>query len=831
MDSSLLATKFHIPQLRPGQVDRPHLLEQLQDSLNYRLVLISAPAGFGKTTLLSEWIHNTQSSVPIAWVSLGDEENDPRRFWEYLITAIQTIEPTAGETLLPMLRSTQLIPIEGILTPLINDMTSISEDFILILDDYHFIHTSAIHQGLTYFLEHMPLTMHLIISTRSDPPLPLARFRGKGTLLEIGEDDLRFSLEETANLLREMGISRLSSNSIDALNNKAEGWIAGLKMAILAMKGKEDLSAYISDFTGSQKYVMDYLIEEVLQQQSAEVRDFLVKTSILEKLNRDLCNSVTERSDSQDILLKLDQDNLFIIQLDESRDWYRYHHLFRDLLQHRLKIEYEDDDVRNLHLKSSHWHEHNGYIEEAINHSLASQKWENAIDLIRMPVIQTHVVRTLTMLTWLKQIPEELLRNDFPLYMNYIWALEGTGHYSEAEDCLLYLEEVHQNDKAIQGMIAVVRANNAIGERDFSSAEEYAKKALSLLPQDHIGVDLISGTLSGLYLLQNRWAEAEPLVKRNYEFMRRSGYIPSAVQMLTYIGLITFLKGELYRAVEIYEAAIELAKEHPISATHVGIAHHHLGGVYYELNNLEQAAYHHQRAIELYKPSVTFGSMQLDWTYLHLARTYVAMGDFDRAIQSLETADQLLNKNDPVDRARNAAYHSAIALAMDDETSVSKWIDDLMGLDVTNPIVVDLPVQVYYFLDKKADETRAADRHTEEYEHFSSQGLNTLLIKTRTLQALNSNDSDVALDYIADALRLAKENGHIRVIVDLGISLAPLLREAVSINIEKAYSRKLLDIIETEERQRKIRKAAKSTSPLTPGILSERELEVLKLVA
>ena len=283
--SSLLATKFHIPQLRPGQVDRPRMLEKLHDILDYRLGLISAPAGFGKTTLLSEWIHHNQSSVPIVWVSLDDEENDPRKFLEYLINAIRNIEPAIGEASLPMLSSTQPIPIEGILTPLINDITSIKEDFVLVLDDYHFIQSAAVHQGLTYLLEHMPPCMHVIIATRSDPPLPLARFRGKGTLLEIVEDDLRFSLEEAVSLFKEMGISQLSSNSIDALNTKAEGWVAGLKMAILSMKGKTDLPAYVSDFTGSQKYIMDYLIEEVLQQQSLEVRDFLIKTSLLDKMN------------------------------------------------------------------------------------------------------------------------------------------------------------------------------------------------------------------------------------------------------------------------------------------------------------------------------------------------------------------------------------------------------------------------------------------------------------------------------------------------------------------------------------------------------------------
>ena len=830
MQNSLLATKFHIPQLRPGQVDRPRLLEKLQDILNYRLCLISAPAGFGKTTLLSEWVHHNQSSVPVAWVSLGDEENDPRKFWEYLIHAIQNIEPAIGGVSLPMLSSTQPIPIEGILTPLINDITSITRDFILILDDYHFIQSPPVHQGLTFLLEHMPFCMHVIIATRSDPPLPLARFRGKGTLLELVEDDLRFSLEETTSLLTEMNIPQLPLDSIDALNTKAEGWVAGLKMAILSMKGKTDLPAYVSDFTGSQKYIMDYLIEEVLQQQSPEVRNFLVQTSILEKMNGNLCNAVMERNDSQDILLTLDQGNLFIIQLDESREWYRYHHLFRDLLQHRLKIEIADHEVRNFHLRCSQWYENNGYIEEAINHLLASQQWERAIKLIQTPEIQSRTVRTLTMFTWLKQIPEELLRADILLYWNYVWALEGTGQHKLVEDCLKYLER-NYDDNGILGMIAVVRASVAASIGDFPHSKKYAEKALSLLPSDHAGVDIISGTLAGLYISENRFAEAEPLMKRNYEFVKRSGFLSNAVLILTWIGIITFLKGELHKATEIFEEAIELAGEHPANATYVWQVHQRLGEVYYAWNDLEKAAFHQRKAIELYQPSMIFGSQQLDWNYLHLARTCMTMGNIDEAIQALEKADQLLDRSNHINRARNAAYHIAVDLIMGDEASVSRWMEDLMELEASISEPMDHPESTSYLLNLKKGELLAAEQLAVQYDFFAPQGLNTMLIGIRILQALNSNESDCALDYLADSLRMAKKEGHIRPFVDLGVTLAPLLRQAISINLEKTFSSKLLNVIEAEERQRKIRKTTISTSPLTPGILSERELEVLQLVA
>ncbi|HEY94473.1 MAG TPA: hypothetical protein G4O15_05995, partial [Dehalococcoidia bacterium] len=573
-----------------------------------------------------------------------------------------------------------------------------------------------------------------------------------------------------------------------------------------------------------------YLIEEVLQQQYPEVRNFLVQTSILERMNGNLCNAVMRKSDSQDILLKLDQDNLFIIQLDESREWYRYHHLFRDLLQHRLKIGIVDDEVRNLHLRCSQWYERNGYIEEAINHSLAGQQWERAIELIQMPEIQGHTVRTLTILTWLKQIPEELLRANIPLYWNYVWALEGTGQYEVVEDCLKYLES-NYDDNGILGMIAVVRASVAASIGDFVRTKEYAEKALSILPPDHEGVDLISGTLAGLYISENRFAEAEPLMKRNYEFFKRGGYIPTAVLMFTWIAIIAFLKGELHKAVETFQEVINLAGEHPANATHVCQAHHHLGGVYYERNELDLAALHHCKAIELYQPSMIFGSQQLDWTYLHYARTCIALGDINGALQAIEKADQLLDRSNPVQRARNAAYHVAIALSMGDEATVSRWMENLEKLEDTISVTLDCPESVLFLVDIKKGETCAAEKLAEQCDFFAPQGLNTMLIRIRIRQALNSSNADVALDYLADALRMAKKEGHIRPFVDHGMTLAPLLRQAITRNLEKTFSSKLLDIIEAEERQRKIRKAAMSTSPLAPGILSKRELEVLQLVA
>ncbi len=830
METSLLATKLYIPPARPGMVTRPRLLEHLRACINHSLTLVSAPAGFGKTTLLSDWVHHNQPPVPTAWLSLEEGENDPRRFWEYFTSAIKKIEPAIGDTCLTLLRSAQAVPIENILTTLINDIDSIPGDFVLVLDDYHFIQSQQVNQGLTFFVEHIPPGMHLVIATRVDPPLPLNRYRGRGTLLEVGADDLRFTREEAARLVVELGAPALSSDDIEALNARTEGWVVGLKMAVLSMRGEKDVSAFIFDFTGSQRYIMDYLVEEVLEQQPVEIRNFLLQTSVLERLIGPLCDAITQSSKGEEILLNLERANLFIIPLDMSRQLFRYHHLFRDLLQHRLRIESGEDELRSLHLKASRWYEANGFLEDAINHALAAQDWGKSMEIINNPEVRTHNVRSLTMLNWLRQIPEELLRTHLPIYWSYIWALEGTGQYKIVEDCLRYLDGVSEHDEHLQGTIAVARATITADMHDFSLAEVYARKALSLLPVDDVGIGIVSGILASIFMLQNRYVEAEPLIKRNYESLRQTGYTSLSVLLLIHLGLVAFLKGKLHQAVKTYHEAIELAEGHPANITQVCLAHLHLGGVYYMWNDLERALFHHERAIEVFQFSGSWGSMELDQAFLHLARTRIAIGDGKGAMEASEKADRLLeDKTNGISRARNAAFHVDIDLSQGDDDSASKWADNLLELEDSIPL--DASPSALRLLDLRKGKTAAEEKHRIDYELFSQQGLQTIVIGIRLLQALNASSVDQALIFLADALVIARQEEYIRSFVDFGMSLAPLLRRAIMKDIEPEYARKLLDIIQVEDRERKIKKGKIQTSLSTSDILSERELEVLRLVA
>ena len=828
MDTPLLATKLFIPPVASSVVARPRLLQRLRGVVNSRLTLVSAPAGFGKTTLLSQWIR--ESGIPTAWLSLEDGENDPVRFWEYFITSLRTVLQGVGETALDLLRPSQPSPIEQALTILINEITAVQRDFAIVMDDYHVVQSEAVHKGVAFLLDHLPAKMHVIIGTRADPPLPLPRFRGNGTLLEVGADDLRFTLAEAVDLLSQLGSPLLSADDIEALNARTEGWAVGLKMAVLSMRGSKAIGAFIASFTGSHRYVMDYLIEEVLQRQSAPVRTFLLQTSVLERMTGPLCDAVTGSAGGKEVLSALDKANLFIIALDTSSEWSRYHHLFRDLLRHRLRTERGDDEVRNLHMRASVWYEDNGFPEEAISHALSAHAWEKAMELIGRPEVASRAARSPTMLNWLQKIPEELLRAKVKLYLDYVWALEGAARYSEADDCLNQLDAVARSDSYVQSRIAILRTFIASDKGDFLETERYAQRALALLAEDDVGVGLVSGPLAGIYMSQGRFAEAEPLIRRNYESIRRAGNINNAVLSLIYLGFIAFLKGNLHEAVRIYHEAVGLAARNPNTAT-VCLAHLYLGAVYYEWNELGEAAAQQQQAIDTYRSSRIFGSMDLDTAYLHLARTRAALADFGGASQALDSADRIMSGElvSPVRKARNAAHHAAIASVMGDAEEMSRWIDVLLNTEGVVPVEAYLPA-LQLVLARK-DRVVADEKLTGMYDFFAPQGLRTLMVGIRTHQALCSIDANAALQLFDEALAMGKPEGFTRIFADLGVSLMPLLRRAISRGAEKEYASKLLGILEEEERRRQGSRTSRVHIPHSSESLSQRELEILRLVA
>ena len=383
MSEPLLLTKLYIPPPRINVVSRPRLIERLNAGLHSKLTLISAPAGFGKTTLVSEWIASCDR--PVAWLSLDQGDNDPVRFLIYLISALQTlalskvegISTSIGAGALAALQSPQQSSSESILTALLNDITTISDNSVLVLDDYHMIDLKQVDQALYFLVEHLPPQMHLVIVTREDPDLPLSRLRSQGQLSELRAYDLRFTPSEAAEFLNQVMKLNLSAEDVAMLETRAEGWIAGLQLAALSMQGNKDISGFIREFAGDHRYIVDYLVEEVLHSQPEPIRSFLLQTSILDRMNGSLCDSVTGKKNGSARLEALQHGNFFVIPLDDNRNWYRYHQLFADVLRMHLKAEHPDQ-VFTLHRRASEWYEHNGSAADAIHHALAAKDFERA---------------------------------------------------------------------------------------------------------------------------------------------------------------------------------------------------------------------------------------------------------------------------------------------------------------------------------------------------------------------------------------------------------------------------------------------------------------------
>src|SRR5687768_15569346 len=382
MDNPLLETKLYAPRPRGGVISRPKLIARLNQGAKSKLTLVSAPPGFGKTTLLADWLAGYAGDQRLtAWLSLEPSDNHPPLFWTYVIAALQAVAPGLGSSALALLRESPSAPMQTALTTLLNELGSVQNDIVLVLDDYHAIDDRDVQHGMAFLLDHLPAQIHLVIAARADPALPLSRLRVRGELVEIRAADLRFTPAEASNYLNDVMALDLAEPDVAALEARTEGWIAALQLAALSMQGRDDVAGFIASFAGDDRYIVDYLVEEVLQRQTDEDRSFLLATSILDRLNGPLCDAVTGRDDGREMLEALDRRNLFLVPLDDRRLWYRYHHLFADVLRARLLDEHADR-VRELHQRASDWYERDGQRVEAIRHALAASDFERAADLV-----------------------------------------------------------------------------------------------------------------------------------------------------------------------------------------------------------------------------------------------------------------------------------------------------------------------------------------------------------------------------------------------------------------------------------------------------------------
>jgi len=568
METSLLATKLFIPKARPGLVPRPRLMARLEAAFTCRLTLVSAQAGYGKSTVLAQWISENRPPGGTAWVSLDEGDNDPVRFWDYFIAALRTLRPNTGETALALLHSPQSYSAESVLTALINDITDISDDFVIVLDDYQLIKAEPIHSAIVFLLEHMPPRMHLVIATRADPPLHLSRLRGRGTMVEIGADDLRFTVEETAALLKAQHLE-LPDEDISTLNARTEGWAVGLTMAGLSLGKNKDVPGFIAAFSGSQRHVMDYLVEEVLRQQPSELQLFLLQTSVLERLTAGLCDYVTERHGSREMLENLASAfGGFLIPLDEARQWYRYQHLFAGLLRHQAEMHNSEEQMRVLHQRASQWFEEHSLPDEAVHHALAARDWQRAMLLISGASERlVNGGQWLTLLSWFSMVPDQLLRSVPRLYSRYAGVLINLGQFEAAETALSYLEKNAQGDTSLQGELAVFQMNLATLRGNTARILESAETALRLLPPDNLTMRARASYMLGwVHMNRVHLDEAESFIKEAYELARQAGDYVNGAGSACYLGVVLWLRGKLGQAQEMIQHGVALAGQLPASA-------------------------------------------------------------------------------------------------------------------------------------------------------------------------------------------------------------------------------------------------------------------------
>jgi LuxR family transcriptional regulator, maltose regulon positive regulatory protein len=874
MSTPILTTKLYLPPLRPDVVLRSRLIARLSAGLHRKLTLICAPAGFGKTTLLSAWL--ADCGRPSAWLSLDEADSDPSRFLAYLVAALRTIVPTIGETALAVLQSPQP-PIDAFLSILLNEIATLPQPAILVLDDYHLLDARPIDQALAFLVERLPPQLHLVIATRVDPPLPLARLRTRGQLTEVRAADLRFtSVEVTAFLTEVMGLN-LAAQDIAVLEARTEGWIAGLQLAALSMQGHQDVGGFIQAFAGDHRYILDYLAEEVLQRQPETIRNFLLQTAILDCLSGSLCDAVSGQMGGNARLEALDRGNFFVVPLDDRRQWYRYHHLFAEVLQAHLRAE-QPDLVAVLHRRASVWYEQHGAAVDAIRHALAAEDFGRAADLLELAVPALRNSRQeAAVLSWLSALPDELVHRRPVLSVAYAWALLAEGQLDGVEERLRSAERwldptADQAELAsslatgmvvvddvqfrhLPGTIAVFRAGQALALGHVAETVTYAKRALELVPEeDHLQRGAAMALLGLAAWTSGDLEAAHRSYADGMARMERAGIIAQAIGCVIALADIRITQGRLREALRTYAQGLELAaaQGHPIlrgaADMHVGLSE-----LLCEQNDLPAATEHLMRT-QVLGEHMGLPQNPYRWRVV-MARIKQAHGDLEGALALLEEAQRRYVGDFFPNVRPVAALVARLWVAQGRLGDALGWVraqglsaeDDLSYLREFNHITLARVLLAHA-------QSEGAGHSIPEAIHLLARLLAAAEAGERTgrvieiliLQALAhqmQGDIPAALEPLSRALTLAEREGYVRLFVDEGSPMAYLLQEALARGIQAGYVEKLLAaFLESDKEMRHGDKESDraSLSPVSqsPGLpvsqslvepLSQRELEVLRL--
>jgi LuxR family maltose regulon positive regulatory protein len=871
MNGLILKTKLYFPRVRAGLVSRPGLIARLDDVNTHKMTLISAPAGFGKTTLLSEWARGIMAapeadpqdtngcSSPrrVAWLSLDEGDNDPVRFLFYLIGALQTVKTSVGSGAQSALQKPKPPTPEEILTVLINEISLASDSLTLVLDDYHVISARSIHDALQFLLDHLPANMHLVIATRSDPPLHLARFRGRGELIELRQNDLRFARQEVAVFLNQaMGLG-LTVDDIAALASRTEGWIAGLQMAAVSLQGQsaEQVPSFIKAFTGSHRFILDYLVEEVLSQRPRGTQDFLLQTSVLDRLCGSLCDAVVKaypngscNGNGQQILEQLEQANLFIIPLDDERRWFRYHPLFADLLRQRLDTT-QPDLVPTLHLRASAWYENAGQIADAVRHALYAEDWERAASLIEKAAEVTLTRSEFsTVQGWLEALPNDVIQARPPLciYHALVLLLAG-GPLNEVE---ARMRDAAEQDEAgrITGELVALRAMLTIFKGDMRHSVEWSQQALDLLSEENLFFrGFVARTLGTFYMLKGDASAALQVFDEAVRLDQKSNNVLGTVVDLQRLAFLHTVKGQFHAAKELYQRAIELGSDENGQPLVVAIkALIGLGDVYHQWNDLVAAEHYLAEAIRVAGKWIRIWSLG---AHIFMAQVRQAQGDVQGAREAIETAQQLAIEYDStdIDDVLVYAYGARLWVMQGEIEAARRWakergLDEVMAPEGMENGAISWSdsyhvreieyltmARLHLAQDQPKDALAVLEPLSRKADALGRTGslVEILALQAVALDALGCRKD--ALAALQHALTLAEPGGYVRVFVDEGAPMAELLAQITG--HQKSYAHELLAALS----QRRSMSRPTGHPPTFPEIalvdpLSDRELQVLRFL-
>ncbi len=834
------------------------MIKKLNAGLGGKLTLVSAPAGYGKTTLVSAWAQ--QAGEPVAWLSLDENDNDLARFLTYFITSAQQIDREIGVDVLTALQSSQSPQTEILLTMLVNEIAARGNHFTLVLDDCHLIVSQSIHDALEFLLCHLPQGMHLVLIGRVDPPIPFSRLRAGGRLTEMRSDDLRFTEAEVATFLNDLMGLNLLPEDIAALDARTEGWIAGLQLAALSLQGRDDKHELVAAFSGSQHYVIDYLVEEVLSRQPEEIRTFLCRTSILERLSAPLCDATLEISSSREILQKLERADIFLIPLDVERRWYRYHHLFADFL--RLCLEdNQPEHIPDLHRRAADWYDQNGFDSDAVSHLLAAEDFADAARLVEK--IAKHLLERselATLMRWVDALPDKYVCTRPWLCVYHAWALRLSGSgfevvESRIEDAERALEKKGwfiSQDKPVEkfqlpedearnlmGHIIALRAFQALYSEKIPQAIDLAQQAKSYRPEGSFVRSSIGSALGWAYRFSGDLEAASQAFGETTAVSLASGNIYMAVAALCRAAYGQVMAGRLHQAMESYQEAVQIAASEDGRRLPVaGYAFVYMAGVCCEWNDLETAARYSLEGADLCK-RVGYIMDQVVG-YANLARVRLAQRDLNGAHDACQNAKKLSQMMKGYVYARRWVEDCQVRLwlAQGNLDAAARWVQE-SGLGVDDELNFQRDIE--HIILARALVALCREQHTSSHveaattllarlwEMAETAGWMGKAIEILVLQALalqTRGEIKEALETLEKALVLAEPEGYVRTFIDEGEPMATLLREAAVRRIASDYAGRLLAAFEIDKTKIYSSPAMSFIEPL-----SKRELEVLRLLA